>query len=169
MALLEIKKYPNPILREKCQEVKEVTPEIRNIIEGMKKIVEKDQSVAGLAAPQIGISKRIIVVETERGAEGFINPKIFKKTKETEIDWEGCLSLPGIFVKIKRWAGVEIEALNEKGEKIQFRVTGFLARVFQDEIDHLNGILIIDHVSKLERFKLRDKLKELEKNYGFSR
>ena len=143
MAILKIKKYPDPILRKKCQEVKKITSEIRDIIEKMEKIVEKDYSVAGLAAPQIGISKRIIVVDTEKGPVTFINPKIVKKTEETNFDWEGCLSIPGIFLKIKRWNGVEVEALNKEGEKVKVKAVGFLARVFQDEIDHLDGILII--------------------------
>jgi peptide deformylase len=165
MALLEIKKYPDPILKKKCQEVKEVNEEIKKLVDDMVETMKKNDG-AGLAAPQVGVSKRIIVVETERGPKVFINPKIFKKTKETEIDWEGCLSIPGIFLKIKRWKGIEVEALDKEGEKVWVKAVGLVARIFQDEIDHLDGILIIDRVSKLERFKIRNRLKELEKEYG---
>jgi len=163
MALLEIKKYPDPILKKKCQEVEEVTPEIKKLIEDMIETMEKNDGV-GLAAPQVGILKRVIIVETEKGPQGFINPKIIKKTKETEMDSEGCLSVPGIFLKIKRWKGVEIEALNKEGEKVQFKTTGLIARIFQDEIDHLNGILIIDRVNPIERLRLRKKLKQIKTN-----
>lgn len=163
--ILKIKKYPDPILREKSQEVKEINPEIRKLIEDMKETMIKNEGV-GLAAPQVGVLKRIIVVATEKKPLAFINPKIIKKTKETETDWEGCLSIPDVFVKIKRWSGVEVEALDEEGKKVQVKATGLLARIFQDEIDHLNGILIVDHASPLEKLKLRKKLKELEKQYG---
>jgi peptide deformylase len=165
MALLEIKKYPDPILRKKCQEVREVNEEIKKLIDDMVETMKKNDGV-GLAAPQVGVSKRVIIVETERGPEGFINPKILKKTKETEIDWEGCLSVPGVFLKIKRWKGIEVEVLNREGEKVQVKAVGLVARIFQDEIDHLDGILIIDRVNRLERFRTRNRLKELEKEYG---
>jgi len=165
MAILKIIKFPDPILRKKCEEVKEVNEEIKKLVDDMTETMEKKDGV-GLAAPQVGVSKRVIVVETEKGPKGFINPKTLKKTKETEIDWEGCLSIPGIFLKIKRWKGVEVEALNKEGEKVRIKATGLVARIFQDEIDHLNGILIIDRVSKLERFKIRNKLKELKKEYA---
>jgi peptide deformylase len=165
MALLEIKKYPDPILRKKCQEVGEVNEEIKKLIDDMVETMKKNDGV-GLAAPQVGVSKRVIIVETERGPEGFINPKILKKTKETEIDWEGCLSVPGVFLKIKRWKGIEVEVLNREGEKVQVKAVGLVARIFQDEIDHLDGILIIDRVNRLERFRIRNRLKELEKEYG---
>jgi len=115
-----------------------------------------------LAAPQVGVSKRVIVVETEKGPEGFINPKILKKTKETEIDWEGCLSVPGIFLKIKRWKGIEVEALNQEGEKVRVKAVGLMARIFQDEIDHLNGILIIDRVGFWQKLKINRQLQKFK-------
>ena len=164
MAILEIKKYPDPILRKKCEEVKEVNEEIKKLVDDMIETMEKNDG-AGLAAPQVGVLKRVIVVETEKGSVGFVNPKIVKTTKETEIDWEGCLSISGIFLKIKRWKGVEIETLNKEGKKIRIRAKGLVARIFQDEIDHLNGILIIDRVGPIARWKIRSKLKELEKRY----
>jgi len=157
----EIKKYPDPILRKKCEEVKEVNEEIKKLVDDMIETMEKNDGV-GLAAPQVGVSKRVIVVETEKGPEGFINPKILKKTKETEIDWEGCLSVPGIFLKIKRWKGIEVEALNQRGEKVRVKAVGLVARIFQDEIDHLNGILIINRIGFWQRLKIKRQLLKLK-------
>ena len=157
----EIKKYPDPILRKKCEEVKEVNEEIKKLVDDMIETMEKNDGV-GLAAPQVGVSKRVIVVETEKGPEGFINPKILKKTKETEIDWEGCLSVPGIFLKIKRWKGIEVEALNQRGEKVRVKAVGLVARIFQDEIDHLNGILIINRIGFWQRLKIKRQLQKFK-------
>ena len=123
MAILKIKKYPDPILRKKSKEVEEITPEIKKLIDDMVETMKKNDGV-GLAAPQVGVSRRVIIVETEKGPAGFINPKILKKTKETEIDWEGCLSIPGIFLKIKRWKGIKVEALNQEGEKVRVKAVG---------------------------------------------
>lgn len=165
----KILKYPNPILSKKAEEVKEITPEIKKIIGGMKELVKENKDMAGLAASQIGILKRIIVVQTEKEPLAFINPEIIEKTKETETMEEGCMSLPGIFLKIKRCKGIKVKALNEWGKEIQIKAVGFIARVFQQEIDHLNGILIIDRISPIKKIKLRKKLKKLEEKYGADR
>ncbi|MFH1462284.1 MAG: peptide deformylase [bacterium] len=146
MTMLEIKKYPNSVLRKKSKEVKEITSETKKLVEDMMQVMEKEKGV-GLAAPQVGVSERIIVVRAEEGPKVFINPQIIKKSKEKEIGEEGCLSFPHIFLKIKRAKEIEVAALNLQGEKIRVEVRDFLARVFQHEIDHLNGILLIDHIS----------------------
>jgi len=165
----EIIKYPNQILRKKCEEVGEVTSEIKGLSFNMVETMIEGQGI-GLAAPQIGELKRIIVVHPieERTADEkiskrpqvFINPRITKKSKETEIGEEGCLSFPGLFLKIKRVKAVEIEALNEKGEKIQVRAEGLPARIFQHEIDHLDGILFIDRIGFWQKLKIKQKLKQ---------
>jgi len=154
MATLEIKKYPEPILRKKCQELKEITPEIKELVLNMTETMLKNQGI-GLAAPQVGVLKRIIAVKTSRV---FINPKIIRKSRKTIIDEEGCLSFPGLFLKIKRAKEVEIEALNENGEKIYFKTEGLPARIFQHEIDHLDGILFIDRISFWQKLKFKLKL-----------
>jgi len=174
MVLLEIKKYPNPILRKKSEELKEITPEIKELVLAMTEIMEKNQGV-GLAAPQVGELKRVIVVhpikersleeKSEKRPQIFINPEIIKKTKETEIDEEGCLSFPELFLKIKRAKEVEIEALNLNGEKIQIKAEGLPARIFQHEIDHLDGVLFIDRLSFWQRWKFRNQLKKLKQAY----
>ncbi|PIP24820.1 MAG: peptide deformylase [Candidatus Nealsonbacteria bacterium CG23_combo_of_CG06-09_8_20_14_all_36_12] len=169
MAVLEIKKYPNPILRGKClpvqilrsktwsgKEVKEIPEEIKRLGFEMIETMTENEGI-GLSAPQVGELKRIIAVQTERGPEIFINPKILKKSKETEIIEEGCLSFPGLWLKIKRAKMVEIEAINEKGEKNKIQAEGLPARIFQHEIDHLDGILFIDRLSFWQRLKLKEK------------
>jgi peptide deformylase len=157
MATLDIKKYPESILRKKCQEIKEITPEIKELILNMAETMLKNQGI-GLAAPQVGVLKKLIVVGTEKGPLAFINPKVIKKSKETEIGEEGCLSFPGIWLKIKRAKGVEIESLNEMGEKICFKTEGLPARIFQHEIDHLDGILFIDRLNLWQNLKFKLKL-----------
>ncbi len=157
MATLDIKKYPESILRKKCQEIKEITPEIKELILNMAETMLKNQGI-GLAAPQVGVLKKLIVVRIEKGPLAFINPKIIKKSKETEIGEEGCLSFPGIWLKIKRAKGVEIESLNEMGEKICFKTEGLPARIFQHEIDHLDGILFIDRLNLWQNLKFKLKL-----------
>jgi peptide deformylase len=157
MATLDIKKYPESILRKKCQEIKEITPEIKELILNMAETMLKNQGI-GLAAPQVEVLKKLIVVGTEKGPLAFINPKVIKKSKETEIGEEGCLSFPGIWLKIKRAKGVEIESLNEMGEKICFKTEGLPARIFQHEIDHLDGILFIDRLNLWQKLKFKLKL-----------
>jgi len=148
--ILEIKNYPNPVLKRRSEEVKEITPEIKELVLNMTETMVKNQGI-GLAASQIGELKRIIVSQTENGPRVFINPEIIKKSKETEIKEEGCLSFPELFLKIKRAKEIEVEFLNLSGEKIKIKTEGLLARVFQHEIDHLNGILFIDRLDFFQK------------------
>lgn len=159
MAIVEIKKFNNPVLREKCKKVRKVDKGIKKLVVNMAQTMKKNQGV-GLAAPQVGVLKRAITVQTNlRGLRilGLINPKILKKSKETETGEEGCLSFPGIFLKIKRAKEIEIEGLDINGEKIKMKAQGFLARVFQHEIDHLDGILFFNRMSFIKKiiFKLK--------------
>ncbi len=142
----EIIKYPDPILRKKCQEVQEVTKEIKKLVEEMALALERKQGV-GLSAPQVGVLKRVIVVEAEKGPAGLINPKIIKKSREKEVMEEGCLSFPRLWLKIERRKEVEVEALDKEGKGIRIKAEGLIARILQHEIDHLNGILFIDKLS----------------------
>lgn len=143
--ILKILKYPNPILREKAEEVKELTPEIRKLIEDMVESMEKNNG-AGLSAPQVGELKRIIVIGFEESPEVFINPEILSESKETEVIGEGCLSFPSLYLNIKRAKEIEIKALDTNGTEIRIKAKGLIAGVLQHEIDHLDGILFIDHV-----------------------
>lgn len=159
MAILKIKKYPDPLLRKKCQEVKEVNDEIRKIIDDMLETMRENKGV-GLAACQVGVLKRIIVVDIEFIKEGIfalVNPKIIRQSKEKEIGEEGCLSFPGAFLKINRHKEIEIEALDRNGKEIKISAKGLLARVLQHEIDHLDGILFFDRLPFLQKIKFRVK------------
>lgn len=141
MAVLDIKIYPDPILSQKAEDVKEITADVRKLAQDMIETIIAKEGV-GLAAPQVDVSKRIIVVQTEKGPAIFINPEIKKASKEHELIQEGCLSLPGIWLDVERAKRVEIEAMNLSGKKIKIKAKDFMARIFQHEIDHLNGILI---------------------------
>lgn len=160
-AKLKIRTYPDSVLKKKCEDIKEITPELKELIKGMITVAEKDKGAAGLAAPQVGVSKRLIVVDFMMGQViPLINPKITKKSKQKIIDIEGCLSFPKLFLQIKRAREVEIEAINEKGEKIRLKAKDLPARILQHEIDHLNGILFIDRVDFWKKFFLRKKLSQ---------
>lgn len=163
----KILKYPNPILRKKCQEVREITEEIKNLAWDMVKTMERNKGI-GLAASQIGELKRIIIAQIGKKPQIFINPKIIKKSKESLLAQEGCLSFPGLFLKIKRAKEVEIEALNEEGKVGKIKTEGLPARIFQHEIDHLDGILFIDRISFWQRLKIGKKLKNFKLRDDFN-
>ena len=162
MAILEIKEYGEPVLREKALPVKEVTPEILNIIKDMAETMYADSGV-GLAAPQVGISKRIILIDGEEdGLIVLINPMIVKSEGEVVAE-EGCLSVPGIYSQVKRASKVTVKALNENGDPIEITKEALTARALQHEIDHLDGILFVDRIGRMERQMLLDKLKKRKK------
>jgi len=159
MAILEIKEYDEPVLREKALPVEEITPEILNLIKDMAETMYIDSGV-GLAAPQVGISKRIILVDGEEGGLiVLINPMIIKCEGEVVAE-EGCLSVPGIYSQIKRSLKVTVKALNENGDSIEITKEGLTARALQHEIDHLDGILFIDRIGRMERQILLNKIKK---------
>jgi len=153
---IKIIKYPESVLRKKCEEIEKITEEIKELIGDMKRIMIENKGI-GLAAPQIGESKRIIVIMTEKGPEAFVNPKIIDKSQETEIMEEGCLSFPGLFFKIKRAKDIKIKATNINGNTVEISADGMLARIFQHEIDHLDGILFVDRLPFWQRLKLKIK------------
>ena len=154
MATLEIKKYPDPILRKKSQAVEKITDEIEKLKKDMVETMIKNNGV-GLSAPQVGQLKRIITVQTDKEPLELVNPKIIKKSKETEVVEEGCLSFPGFWLKIKRAKKVEVRAKDKAGREVQISAQGLQARVLQHEIDHLDGILFIDRLGFFQRLKLR--------------
>jgi len=156
MAILEIKKFNEPVLRKKCKEVEKVDKKLRKLIVDMAQTMEREQGI-GLAAPQVGISKRVITVLNleNRRILGLVNPKILKKSQETEIGEEGCLSFPNIFLKIKRAREAEVEGIDINGKKIKLKTKGLLARVFQHEIDHLDGILFFNRLNFAQRIKFK--------------
>lgn len=114
--------------------------------EEMKRIMMEKDGI-GLASPQVGEPKRLITVFFDGNPQAFLNPKILRKSRKTEIMEEGCLSFPGLFLKIKRAKEVDMEFVDLVGVKKKMKLEGFSARVFQHEIDHLDGILFIDKMS----------------------
>ena len=160
--MLEILTYPDSVLRKKADDVETITDDYHQLIEEMAEAMYDDDGV-GLAAPQIGVSKQVIVVDGGEGFMALFNPEIIKTGDDTDTVEEGCLSLPGIRVQVERPTQITLRALNVNGETVQLEIEGLMARIFQHEIDHLNGILIIDRVSSINRSLLKSKLRKLEK------
>ena len=163
--IYELKKYGDPILREKSTEVEVIDEKIQEILDNMVETMYETKGV-GLAAPQVGFNKRMFVADWSGEGEALrkvINPVITPLTKEL-IDWEeGCLSVPGIYKKVERPKKVRIEYLNEKGEKVVEELEGFPAIVVQHEFDHLEAILFVDKISPMAKRMISKKLQALKK------
>ncbi|MFN4226897.1 MAG: peptide deformylase [Candidatus Ratteibacteria bacterium] len=158
----KIRKYGENILRKRAEEVKDIDDKVRKLIKSMKETLISVKGL-GLAANQVGILKRIFIAyDKEKGnLITVINPEIVDKNQEEIIDFEGCLSFPEIYFSINRNKMVTIKGINENGKEIIIEGKDLLARCFQHEIDHLNGILIIDYASEQEKKYYEKKLKEL--------
>ena len=142
MALREIRVLGYDILRKKSRDVKEIDDKVLELIEDMKETMLKYDGV-GIAAPQVGVLKRIVIVMNGKKIVTLINPVILNSEGE-EYDVEGCLSVKKKTVEVKRPSKITVEALNEKGEKISFVAEHYYAREICHEVDHLDGILIVD-------------------------
>lgn len=145
MALRQIRLYDDEILRKKSKVVEVVDDKIRQILNDMADTMYNTENGGGLAAPQVGILKRLVVIDMGQGLIKLVNPKIIKQEGMQEVV-EGCLSIPNKWGKLIRPAKVTVQALNENGEKIILTGTGDLAKCFCHEIDHLEGILFTDFV-----------------------
>jgi len=153
MALHEIRLLGDPVLRKPAEPVAVVDDEVRRLIDDMIETMY-DADGVGLAAPQIGISRRIIVVDVNDEAVpafGLVNPVIVERSSETERGEEGCLSIPGLKEIVERSARVVVEGLDRDGNPRRIEASGLLARALQHEVDHLDGILFLDRVSPLKR------------------
>jgi len=150
---MDIVIYPNPVLKQHAAEVDPRTDrELKRLVKRMGKAMREAPGV-GLAAPQLGVQKRVIVfeVDDELGLVALVNPVIVERSEETEVDEEGCLSLPGISVPVERSVAVVCQALDIEGARIRVEGSGLLARVIQHETDHLDGVLILDRATPEER------------------
>ena len=139
----------NPVLRKKSEPVAEITPAVLGLIQDMKSTLAQSENGVGLAAPQVGHNIRLFVVSDEMAKDGhavFINPVITQVSKKTIPEEEGCLSLPGQWHELTRAEKVTVKALDENGQKFKLRAKGILARLMLHEVDHLNGILFVDHL-----------------------
>ncbi len=155
MALLEIEILGAKVLREQAVPVETVTDETRRLIRDMFDTMYDAEGI-GLAAPQVGISERVMVVDVadEDGrhhVHALVNPEIVEAARETDKATEGCLSIPGIEEDVTRPVRVVVEGLSPSAEPVRIEAEGLLARALQHEVDHLDGILFIDHLSPLKR------------------
>jgi len=164
MAVLEIVKYPALILRSKTQTVEHVDDAIRKMVEDMIETMYADRGM-GLAANQVSINKRIFVMDDSEQMNQplcYINPEVVEQSGEIELT-EGCLSFPGVYVKITRPNYVKVKALDQNGKEFFKEAEGYGAHCILHELDHLNGITFIDHLSPLKRKMAEKKLAKARK------
>ena len=166
MALLEIKKFGCPTLRKKAAPIRDLTDDVRQLVEDMFETMYEAEGV-GLAAQQVGFTGRLLVMDVRprdpmSGPLVFINPEILWTEGEC-IGEEGCLSLPEIVGDVKRPAQVQVRARNEKGSVFEMTLNGIAAKALQHEIDHLDGVLILEHFNAIKRNLLRGQLRKLQR------
>ena len=161
MAIRAMCHLPDPVLRQKAKRVPTVDKSVQQLIDDMVETMQQANGV-GLAAPQVGVSLRVIVLQVP-GEEpiAIVNPEIVKRTGEQEVA-EGCLSFPGYAGEIKRSALVTVKGLDRQGKPTRIKATGLMAETLQHEIDHLNGILYIDHLESQDKlYKIKPETQEL--------
>ncbi len=154
MSVTPIVKVPSKVLTSKCEKVKKGDPQLKQLVEDLVDTLDNAQNPqgAGLAAPQIGVLKRVLIARNFYEDPGnpnltkfenvvFINPKIVSHSKETDVDWEGCLSIPDTYGKVQRYSQVKVRTEDLDGQEFTVKASGFFARTIQHEIDHLDGIL----------------------------
>jgi peptide deformylase len=156
MALREIITLPHPTLRRKARKVTDFGPELQTVVDDMVETMRQAPGV-GLAAPQVNVSLRIVVVEygNEEDEEApkklytVINPEITRPSSETVLGTEGCLSVPGIVGEVERFEALTVKGFSRRGQPITIKAKGWLARIFQHEIDHLDGIVFVDRATRV--------------------
>jgi peptide deformylase len=166
--MLSVLKEPDPKLRFKAQPVEKVDDDIRQLMDDMLETMYQNDGI-GLAAPQVGVSKRVVVLDLNAGTDEkpniyfMANPEILTVSDETSVRNEGCLSVPEVQAEVSRPARVRIRYLNRDNCSVEADVDGLFATCVQHEIDHLNGVLFIDHLSKLKQELIQKKLKKIKK------
>ena len=158
---------PDPILRQKCEPIDIVDDELRKLMKDMLETMYKAPGI-GLAAIQLGILKRVVVIDISKDSEKknplfLVNPEITFKSKKTSTFEEGCLSLPGQYAEIERPAECHLQYLDFHGKKKEIKADGLLSTCIQHEVDHLDGVLFIDYLSKLKKDMIVKKLKKHKK------
>jgi len=168
MNTLQIVKYPDPFLRLRASDIVSVDEEISALITNMFDIMKEERGI-GLAAPQIGVSKRVIVVSIEEkgfGGLALINPVIEYLSEKTDVMEEGCLSIPGVNADVVRPVDAVVRGMTKSGRMIEIEAHDLLARVLQHETDHLNGVLFIDRLAPNEKKRVSSELSDLESQYA---
>ena len=165
---LRIVLYPDPVLRAKAAQVPRIDDELRCVIARMTELMHQADGV-GLAAPQVGLSLRLFVANATGDAADdrvFINPVLLAPSQEIEAASEGCLSIPEVRGEVRRPRAITIEACDERGEKFTLTSDALPARIWQHEVDHLDGVLILDRMSPLDKLANRRRIKQLEDAVG---
>lgn len=159
--LRQILHYPDPLLRRKAEPVAEVTEDVRALVSDMAETMYNAPGI-GLAAVQIGVLKRVVVIdlsEARNGLQVFVNPEIHESDGEQILE-EGCLSVPGVFEPVARAGRIRVRALDRDGRPFEIEATGLLATCIQHEIDHLDGKVFVDYLSRLKQQRIRKKLEK---------
>ena len=162
LALAQVRQYPDPILRMKANDVDEIDDSVTGLVERMKGLMSEARGV-GLAAPQLGILRRVLVYQAgeEEPFRALVNPRVVESGEERIVDDEGCLSLgaASVIVEVERPTTIVVEATSPEGEEVRIEAEGLEARVIQHELDHLDGVLIIDRTSPEQRREALAKLR----------
>ena len=164
MAIRPIVTLGHPALKQKAKKIHRVDESARRLVQDLIDTVESTPNGAGLAAPQIAVPLRAIVTHIDGKTTAIINPEIVEESEEEIEAEEGCLSIPGWYGPVRRKQRVTVRGLTKAGKPTKIKAEDFEARVFQHEIDHLNGILFINHLSALKRDIIRRKIKKLQKS-----
>ena len=162
LALAQIRQYPDPVLRLEAQQVEAFDQDLQQLVERMVRLMQDARGV-GLAANQVGVLRRVFVVQPddEEEARALVNPAIVERSDESEEDEEGCLSMQGVVVGVERPLRVRLEATDEEGNPVTLELEGLPARVAQHELDHLDGVLILDRTSAEDRREAMAVLRQL--------
>nr|QIM10314.1 peptide deformylase [uncultured Alphaproteobacteria bacterium] len=167
MAKLKIYEHPHPVLKQKATQVSKIDAEIRKLLDDMLETMYAAAGV-GLAAPQVGVLKRVVVIDISHEDEGekraplyLVNPEIIWHSDEEKCQFEGCLSLPDQSAEVSRFKQVRVRYQDYDGKEREILAEGLLSVALQHEIDHLDGILYIDHISRLKRQMLLKKLQKM--------
>ncbi|MCM5571316.1 peptide deformylase [Burkholderiaceae bacterium FT117] len=165
MAVLPILKYPDSRLHRVAKPVREVDDRIRQLVRDMAETMYAAPGI-GLAATQVDVHERVIVIDVSEAHDQlqvFINPEIVGESLERKVYEEGCLSVPGVYDEVERPDRVTVRALNERGEPFELRCEGLLAVCIQHEIDHLNGRVFVQHLSRLKQNRIRIRMLKAER------
>jgi peptide deformylase len=165
MALLDILIYPDPRLHAKALQVEQVNSRIQKLIEDMAETMYEAPGI-GLAAPQVNVFERIIVIDISDSSDSLltmVNPEIINKTGNTEQE-EGCLSVPGIYAQVSRDEKIRVRALDKTGKQFELDAEGLLAVCIQHEIDHLDGKVFVDYLSRLKQDRIKKKMLKTQRS-----
>jgi peptide deformylase len=162
MVSAQLRTFGDPTLKQMTKDVAAFDERLRSLVETMFDIMDEESGV-GLAAPQIGSLSRVMVwMDPDDASEryAYVNPRITWRSEEMNVDIEGCLSVPGVAMEVDRSDEIKVEACDPHGEAFEIHLTGYRARIVQHEIDHLDGLLIVDRTSKEERRRVLKELRE---------